>query len=38
VTNTWKDDPDCGAGVHWKAHPMFQLGLLVVKGELVQFP
>lgn len=38
VTNTWNEGPDAGAGVHWNAQPMFQLGAVIVKAGLVQFP
>jgi hypothetical protein len=38
TTVTWKDDPESGAGVHWKAHPMFQPAAVTVKAGLVQFP
>ena len=38
VTNTSKDGPEAGAGVHLKAQPMFQPAAVVVKDGLVQFP
>jgi hypothetical protein len=38
ATNTSKDVPAVGAGVHWNAQPMFQLAVVIVKVELVQFP
>jgi hypothetical protein len=38
VTYTAKEAPEAGAGLHLKAHPMFQLATVVVKGGLVQFP
>ena len=38
VTNTWNEVPVVGAGVHWKAQPIFQAGAVIVKAGLVQFP
>jgi hypothetical protein len=38
VTNTWNEVPAVGAGVHWKAQPMFQPGAVIVKAGLVQLP
>ena len=38
VTYTWNDGPAAGAGVHWKAHPIFHVGAVIVKAGLVQFP
>jgi hypothetical protein len=38
VTNTWNEVPVVGAGVHWKAQPIFQAGAVMVKAGLVQFP
>lgn len=38
VTNTSKEVPAVGAGEHRKAQPMFQLGAVIVKAELVQSP
>src|ERR1700722_11366856 len=38
VTNTSNEVPDVGAGVHWKAQPIFQAGAVMVKAGLVQFP
>jgi hypothetical protein len=36
--NTVRLDPDVGAGVHWKAHPMFQEPPVMVNVGLVQLP
>jgi len=38
ATKTWNDGPDAGAGVHWKAQPMFHGGAVIVNVGLVQFP
>jgi hypothetical protein len=38
VANTSNDGPLGGAVVHWKAHPIFQPGAVVVKVGLVQLP
>ena len=38
MTNTWNEVPLVGAGVHWKAQPIFQAGAVIVKAGLVQFP
>jgi hypothetical protein len=38
VTNTWNEVPVVGAGVHWKAQPIFQFGTVMVKAGLVQLP
>jgi hypothetical protein len=38
TTKIWKDGPPVGAGVHWKAHPMFHVPPAMVNTGLVQFP
>jgi hypothetical protein len=38
VTNTSNEVPLAGAGVHWKAQPIFQVGAVMVKAGLVQLP
>jgi hypothetical protein len=38
VTKTSKEVPEAGVAEHWKAQPMFQLGAVIVKSGLVQFP
>jgi hypothetical protein len=38
VTNTSKEDPDVGTGVHRKAHPMIQPATVVVNGPVVALP
>lgn len=38
TTDTWNDGPAVGAGVHWKAHPIFQSAAVVVNAGLDQFP
>lgn len=37
-TKIWKAGPDAGAGVHWKAQPMFHGPAATVKGVLVHAP
>jgi len=38
ATKTWNEGPDAGAGVHWKAHPMFHGDAVMEKAGLVQLP
>jgi hypothetical protein len=38
ANETWNEGPEAGGVAHWKAHPMFQPGLVTVKAGLVQFP
>jgi len=38
ATNTSKEGPDAGAGVHWNAQPMFHVPPAMVKAGLVQLP
>ena len=38
TTKIWNEGPPVGAGVHWKAQPMFQVPPAMVNAGLVQLP
>lgn len=38
TANTSNEDPVAGADVHWKAHPIFQPGAVIVNVGLFQLP